>query len=61
MRFKVEMEILDTNKDKWDDPPQLADWLKAWIESKEGIHVTRIVTDPIKEIAKGLDDRSKVN
>ena len=41
------MEIVDESKDKWDDPPQLADWLKGWIEVKEGIHVTHIDTDPI--------------
>ena len=50
MRFKVEMEITDENKDEWDDPPQLADIIKKVIEEKRGLHVTRIVTDPIEEI-----------
>ena len=42
------MEITDTSKDKWDDPPQLVDQIKTAIEnSNTALHVTHIDTDPI--------------
>jgi TfoX/Sxy family transcriptional regulator of competence genes len=47
MRFRVEMEITDTDKNRWDDPPQMADYIKEALEKKENIHVTRLVTEPI--------------
>jgi hypothetical protein len=48
MKFKVEMEIVDTDKDSWDDAPQMVDYIREKLEEKRSIHVTHLVTEPIK-------------